>query len=105
MLIFTDSKQRVKPIRKRRFRKQTPAMRREVAANVPKRSKTKSMNPAENGVDDKIKGQIRHDPSEGLQQRETEHDEWSKFSQYLSVNGIRRVLTLWQRECSLPRGY
>jgi len=55
-------------------------MGREVAANVPRRSRKKSRNPAENGADSYMKGQIRSDPTEDLQQRETEDDQWSESS-------------------------
>ena len=58
----------------------TPTFRWSTNLDVPRRSKTKSKKPEENGVDSLTKGEVRTDPVDGLQQRETEDDQWRKFS-------------------------
>ena len=58
----------------------TPTFRWSTSLDVPRRSKTKSKKTEENGVDSLTKGEVRTDPVDGLQQRETEDDQWRKFS-------------------------
>ena len=78
-----------------------PALKGETAAGVPRRSKVKSGTPGENGVDGLMKGQIRNDPVQGLQQRETEEDQWSRFSQTIKTIVAKPITdTLQKMQCT-----
>ena len=72
-----------------------------MSLGVPRRSKTKSKKPEENGVDSLMKGEVRTDPVDGLQQRETEDDQWRKFSiTTLTVNFGPKTDSLKQEKLS-----